>query len=428
MVNIFIKSFGCSANLSDGEIIGGLLVKAGHKITDETKADIMIINVCTVKGENTAIKDIKILRKNINYPDKKKYLITGCITPKIISEIEKLIKAVSFLSTHNIIDVVEVIKLIIQDKKIINIEKRTCEKILFPRNKKNSSIGIVQIATGCFNMCSYCSTKLIKGNLFSFSPENIIKDVENFIKEGCKEIWLTAQDTACYGLDINTDITELLEKLCSIKGDFFIRLGMGNPRYFIKFIDKLIPVFKNKKMFKFLHMPVQSGDDVVLKNMNRGYNVKDFEDIVYKFKKEIPEMTISTDIIVGFPEETEEQFKDSFNLIKRIKPAVLNISRFIPRENTLAFDRKLVSSNDQKKRSKALTLLHKKIALEISNSWKGWKGRVLVDERRKDFSVLSRNFAYKPIVIKQDIPLNSYVDVEIIETKTHHFIGKVKNE
>ncbi len=319
MAKIFVKTFGCSANFSDSEIMRGLLKDAGFDFSDDALADIIIINICTVKGDSTALKYIRKTHELYPY---KKIIIAGCITKEIIPKIREFLPDASFINTHNIQEIVSVVEETLHNNPVCIFAKDKCRKILVPRVRRNKIIGIVQVAKGCINSCNYCSTKLIKGDLLSFSVEDIVEDVKKLVADGCKEIWLTAQDTSCYGFDIKTNLPKLLEEVCSIEGDFFVRIGMGNPKHFKNYTKELIQAFKHPKMFKFLHIPAQSGNNQILEAMNRGYTVEEFENIVQEFRKEIPNITISTDIIVGFPDETNEQFQDSVNLIKKIKPEV----------------------------------------------------------------------------------------------------------
>ena len=182
---------------------------------------------------------------------------------------------------------------------------------------------------------------------------------------------------------------------------------------------------KDEKIFKFLHIPVQSGNNEVLKAMRRGHTAETFVDIVNAFRKEIPEITISTDIIVGHPTETEEQFQDTINLVKEIKPDIINIARFASRPGTAAATMQgQVHGNIRKDRSRRLTEVHKQVALEKNQKWLGWEGEVIVDEKVKD-GVSSRNYAYKPIVIRQDLPIGSIIKVKIMEAKPYFLVGTI---
>jgi len=206
---------------------------------------------------------------------------------------------------------------------------------------------------------------------------------------------------------------ELLDEVLNIKGDFKIRLGMINPNFALKYLDRLIKVYKNEKMFKFLHVPVQSGNNRILKLMRRKYTVEDYKKIVSRFKKEIPDITVSTDIICGFPSETEEEFLDSFNLIKETKPDILNINMFWPRPKTEAAKMKQIPSWKIKERTRKLTKLFHRIALEQNKKWIEWNGEIIIDGYGKNNTSVGRNYAYKQVVLKGKYKFGEKVKVEI---------------
>jgi MiaB/RimO family radical SAM methylthiotransferase len=267
----------------------------------------------------------------------------------------------------------------------------------------------------------------VKGKLFSYPMDAIRQDVKSHLKAGCKEIWITSNDTGAYMAEQGgkQKIVELLENILSVPVDFKLRLGMMNPGNTITILNQLIKIYKNPKMFKFLHIPMQSGNDDILKLMNRKYNVNDFIKVIEAFRKEIPEITISTDIIVGFPSETEGQFQDSLNLVEKIKPDVLNISRYAAREGTIAAKMKQHSTNELKRRSRLMTELYRKIAFENNKKWLNWQGKILIDEKgSKEGSFIGRNYCYKPVVVKRSFNLGDEVDVKITDTTIFDLRGE----
>jgi MiaB/RimO family radical SAM methylthiotransferase len=245
----------------------------------------------------------------------------------------------------------------------------------------------------------------------------IRQDVKEHLKDGCKEIWITSNDTGAYMVEQGgkQKLVELLDQILSIPLDFKVRVGMMNPGNTITMLDELIEIYKNPKIFKFLHIPLQSGNDNILKLMNRRYNVEEFIKVVEAFRKEIPEITISTDIIVGFPSETEEQFEDSLNIIKKIKPDALNLSRYAEREGTIAAKMKKLSTNTLKQRSRIMTNLYREIAFENNKRWLDWKGKILIDEQGKNDSWIGRNYCYKPVIVKGDFKLGDEIEVKIAD-------------
>lgn len=409
-MKVHVKSYGCSANIAEGEIIKGQFEEA-----DEKNADWIIYNICTVKGDAKILREIRKFRKQ--HPDKK-LAITGCIAPSIIEPLKKIDSDILLINTHHI----DKIKELIEEKQNALTYAKTV-KLGYKRKRSNPAIGIVPIASGCLDACAFCSTHLVKGPLYSYPEEKILEEVKKCIQDGCKEIWITAQDTCCYGFDTGTNLAELLQKIVKIEGEFFVRVGMGNPRHVTKYLNELVSAMKHPKIFKFLHIPLQSGNNEVLKAMRRGHTAETFTDIIKAVRKEIPEITISTDIIVGYPTETEEQFEDTLKIMQEIKPDIINISRFAPRPGTPAAEMPQVHGNIRKQRSRKLTELQRKISLEKNKQWLNWEGEIIIDEKVKD-GMSGRNYAYKPVVIRKEIPLGTKVKAKITETHSTYLVGR----
>jgi MiaB-like tRNA modifying enzyme len=266
----------------------------------------------------------------------------------------------------------------------------------------NPVISIVEIASGCMSECTFCQTKLAKGWLRSYRIGDIVKQIQSDIESGCKEFWLTSTDTGCYGRDNGTNLVELLKTCCySIEGNFKIRVGMMNPMYLPEIQDKMIHLFlTSEKLFKFLHIPVQSGSDRILRKMKRGHTSKTFLDLVRAFREKIPEITISTDLIVGFPSETDDDFEETLNLVEKAEPDIINLARYSARPGTESakWKDKRISSQVAKSRSEKLHLLAKRVAKKRNSYWKNWQGEIIIDEISEKV-VQGRNYAYKPVVI-----------------------------
>src|SRR3989338_7583627 len=413
MTKVFFQTHGCSVNFSETEQMKGILAKWDFEIIgDMETADVIIINVCTVKGENTALREIKKINEDYGT---KKLIVAGCLTEELIENVKEVRDDVSFINTDNIKRITEVVEEEINDNHIELLSKEKELKLNLPKIRKNPAVGIVPILNSCALNCSYCSVKEIKGELFSYPIEDITKEVEKCLNDGCKEIWITSQDNAAYGIE-NKDnkLPLLLNNILEINKDFFVRIGMMNPSNVLPILDPLVEIYKNKKIFKFLHIPVQSGNNKILRLMNRNYTVDDFKKIANRFREAIHNITISSDIICGFPTETEEQFKDSLNLIKEIKPDVLNISRFMARPGTKAAHMEgQIAGGVSKDRSRLLTDIFGNIARMQNEKWLDWEGEVLIDEIGKNDSFIGRNFAYKPVIVKGDFKLGDIVNVRI---------------
>ena len=347
-MKIYIKTFGCQLNYSDSEVIAGILKQNGFDIVNNlNQADIIIINSCGAKSvtQNRILDFIKTIKN-------KEIFVGGCL-PKMI----KLKGVTGIFDTNTILELPEIIK-----NRYSKFSDKKENRLNKPKIRINKEIAIVPISQGCLGNCNYCSVKFARGSLKSYKPEDIIQEIKTALKEDCKKIYLTAQDTGCYGLDINTTLPSLLKEILNLKENFQLRLGMSNPHYIKKYKKQFIPIFKDKRIMPFLHIPVQSGSDKILKEMNRQYKIKDFIDTVNFFRKNISNMNIATDIIVGYPTETEQDFNKTYNLIKKIKPEVLNISKFGPRPKTEAAKLKQLHTKIIKERSKKLTYLFRDIS------------------------------------------------------------------
>ena len=338
-MKVFVKTYGCTFNKRDGQAIEGVLAKAGFSlINNEKEADIIIVNTCGVKSvtQNKIINYIKSL--------KKPTFVGGCLTKMI--DFSKL--KVHIFDTNTISQLPNQIKNNL--KTNISNEKENHLKLPVIETK---DLQIIPIAEGCLGNCNYCSVKFARGNLHSYPIEEIVSSIH------AKKILLTSQDNGCYGLDINTNLIELLNNILKLKQDFKLRIGMMNPEHVIKMLPKLIEIYKDPRIIKFIHIPVQSGSNKVLKEMNRKYKIEDFKKIVNEFRKTIPNICISTDIIVGYPTETEEDFIETKKLLEDFKLEVVNLSKFAPRPNTQAAKLKQIPIEVMRDRSKILTKIIK---------------------------------------------------------------------
>jgi MiaB-like tRNA modifying enzyme len=276
--------------------------------------------------------------------------------------------------------------------------------------------------------CTYCITRFARGRLKSYSIKKIVSATDKWLKRGVKEIKLTAQDTAAYGMDYDdgTNIYELVSKIVKLKGDFRIRIGMMNPKSAIKILPKIIDMYRYEKVYKFLHLPLQSGDNRVLSRMMRGYTVEDFIYVIKKVRSAVNNLMLSTDIIVGFPGETADEFEKSIEVIKQIKPDIVNITRFSAREGTAAAHMKpQVVSRIAKERSRILSELRFKISKEINTKFVGSFEKILLTERGKNNTFVGRTSAYRPVVIDaNNFKIGDFVNVKIIFAMPTYLIGK----
>ncbi|NDB32013.1 MAG: tRNA (N(6)-L-threonylcarbamoyladenosine(37)-C(2))-methylthiotransferase [Nitrososphaeria archaeon] len=422
MAKIWVESYGCSASFADAEMISGLIVNGGHSLAESSRdADLNLIVTCSVKDAtaNKMVNRIKRLKS-------KPLIVAGCLAKAEPKSVQKFSPNASLLGPNSIGKTLQIIDTTLQGKKRIEIEDSDVTKTGLPKVRLNPVVGIVEIASGCMSECTFCQTKLARGDLQSYRLGDIVRQVTQEIKEGCKEVWLTSTDNGCYGLDIGTSLPELVNKVSEIPQDFMIRVGMMNPMYMPKIKTDLVKSFENDKVFKFLHVPVQSGSNKILHEMKRGHTAETFRDIVNRVRTRFPRFTISTDVIVGFPGETQEDFEDTVNLIKETKPDVVNLSRYSQRPGTPAAEMVQIPVAEVKNRSKKLFDIINKISLQNNQEWIGWTGTVLFDEQTDD-AIRGRNFAYKPVFVEEPVKVGDKVRVTITRATNHGLYGTISS-
>jgi threonylcarbamoyladenosine tRNA methylthiotransferase CDKAL1 len=397
---VWVEGYGCSASMADSEMIRGLLKSAGYEVAaKQSEGALNLIVTCSVKDatEHKMVGRIKSLTES-----GKPLVVAGCLPKAEREKVELLSPSASLLGPHSIERSADVVGSAFAGSRLVALEDSISDKVNIPRVRVNPVVSIVEIASGCMSECTFCQTKLAKGRLRSYRMGDIMRQIRSDVVEGgCREVWLTSTDNGCYGRDIGSDLVELLKTCCSIQGDFKIRLGMMNPMYLPEMLNRLVEVFhENDKLFKFLHIPVESGSNRVLRKMKRGHTARTFLDAVQSFRKKIPKMTISTDVIVGFPTETEGDFQTTLDLLEKAEPDIVNSSRYGARPGTESakWKRERVSSQVAKERSGRLHILARKIAKKRNSLWLGWQGEIIVDEIIGKVAQ-GRNYAYKPVVL-----------------------------
>lgn len=410
----FVEGYGCSMNIAETEQIMGFLKKENFKIVKKSeKADFILINTCAVKDqtENRMINRIKKLFA-ISRKKKSKLIVFGCL-PKVNAE------RVNQISE-------EIIQMGPNLEELTHFLKKENERFS-PKLKEirhNKYITIIPIAKGCLGNCTFCCTKFARGVLESYPKKEIVKKFKSSLKE-TKEIWLTAQDTGCYGMDIGELLPSLIKELLKEKENFRIRIGMMDPKHLLKFYKEYISLFEDKRLYRFFHIPVQSGSDKILKLMNRTYKAEDYEKLIKKIKKDLPDATISTDIIVGFPTETKVDFKKTVSLLKKTKPSVVNISRYGARKGTIAAEMThQIHGRIKKERSRILSELCREIAEKNSKAFKNKEYEIYVTEKGSRGGYVGRTIDYKVSVIKEPM-LGKFVKIKVKSTHANYLLCEI---
>lgn len=418
---VFLESFGCASNVADGEFMAGSLAEAGFELVNSAEgADVLVYNTCAVKTptENRAVE----ILKRAGDMKGRRLLITGCLPLINLKRLEKEVRFDAALGPSCGPRIVEAVR------KVINNEARVIEKpdsqvkpsLLVARQATNPVVGIMPVAHGCLGSCNYCCVVFARGRLHSFSIDDIVNRVQTDLGSGAREVWLTGQDVAAYGRDIGVNLVDLLKEVCSLEATFLIRVGMMTPNLVLDMLPELVEAFQNERVFKFLHLPVQSGDNQVLERMNRLYTAEEFKQVVEAFRKAMPSITLATDVICGFPSESDEAFNRTLRLIEKVKPDIVNVSKFFSRPGTIAesMEPKVIPQQITA-RSRRIAASARSIALEKNRAWLNWQGRILIDESgKRDNTLIGRNFAYKPIVIKSSDKglLRNFADAKVTRT------------
>ncbi|XP_020532195.1 threonylcarbamoyladenosine tRNA methylthiotransferase isoform X4 [Amborella trichopoda] len=331
---IYIKTFGCSHNQSDSEYMAGQLSAYGYAINDNPEeADLWLINTCTVKSPSQSAMETLILKSK---SARKPLVVAGCV-PQGSKDLKEL-EGVSIIGVQQIDRVVEVVEETLKGHEVRLLKRSTLPALDLPKVRKNRFVEILPINVGCLGACTYCKTKHARGHLGSYTVESLVNRVRQVISGGVKEIWLSSEDTGAYGRDIGVNLPILLNAIVAeLPPDrsTILRIGMTNPPFILEHLNEIAKVLCHPCVYSFLHVPVQSGSDFVLKAMNREYTVGEFKVVVDTLNQLVPGMQIATDIICGFPGETDEDFAETIKLIQEYRFPHVHISQFYPRPGFL---------------------------------------------------------------------------------------------
>lgn len=416
---IWVKTWGCAHNSSDSEYMAGQLAAYGYLLTDaKYEADLWLLNSCTVK---TPAEDHFKNEIDDGRARGTPVVVAGCVPqgqPKA-----NYLQGLSIIGVQQIDRVVEVVEETLKGHSVRLLgTKKDAEKkkvggasLLLPKIRKNPLIEIIPINTGCLNQCTYCKTKHARGELGSYPPEEIVARAIQSFQEGVCEIWLTSEDTGAYGRDIGTSLPELLRQLVRVIPDgCMLRLGMTNPPYILEHLEAIAEILNHPRVYAFLHLPVQSGSDAVLSDMKREYCVADFERVVNFLRDRVPGISIATDIICGFPTETEQDFDSTMELCSKHRFPSLFINQFFPRQGTPAYRMERVPTKQVKNRTKRLSELFK--SYQPYDSQVGQRQSILVTDISHDKNYyVGHNKEYVQVLVPMDPDyMGKMVDVLIV--------------
>jgi len=432
----FIETYGCQQNVSDSETIAGMLISMGYTMTDvKEDADFILYNTCAVR-ENAELKVYGNLGALKHLKARKEGLILavcGCMMQQqsVKEEIRRKYKHIDIVfGTHSLWRFPEIVaSCLFEQKRVFDVvESDGAIAEGLPAKKADGPCAWVSVMYGCNNFCSYCIVPYVRGRERSRDKADILAEVKECVKNGAKEVTLLGQNVNSYGNDLaeNIDFADLLTMVCKVDGLHRVRFMTSHPK---DISDKLIDTMaREEKICKQLHLPVQAGNDRVLKTMNRRYTQAEYMQKIEKIKAKMPGIALTTDIIVGFPGETSEEFADTLDVLKKVRYDTIFSFIYSKRPGTPAAEMEDVISPEQKKINfDELLRVQDAISKEKNMEFEGKVVKVLVEGYSKNNknALMGRTEGGKTVNFEGDASLiGQFADVEITDAKTWSLTGK----
>lgn len=430
-----LTTFGCQMNEKQSEAVAGIMDEIGYIRQDSEEADVVIYNTCTVR-ENANLKVYGRLGHLHSLKDQNpdmKIILFGCMMqePHVVEKIKKTYSFVNLVfGTHNIFKFAELFyEMLLSDMQIVDIWEGT-DKIVenLPTERNYTFKSGVNIMFGCNNFCSYCIVPYVRGRERSRRPEAIIKEVKRLVEDGVSEVMLLGQNVNSYGKTLDEPVTfaQLLTMLEEVEGLRRIRFMTSHPK---DLSDELIEVMaKSKKICHHLHLPLQSGSSRVLKEMNRRYDKEKYLGLVDKIRTAVPDISLTTDIIVGFPGETEEDFQETLDVVKKAGYDTAFTFLYSKRTGTPAAAKEdQVPQDVAKDRFNRLLALVQEQGRIRSSRFQGTIQEVLVEEESKEKGIFTGRTQYNLLVhfpADKNL-LGTYVNVKLEECKGFYYLGSL---
>ncbi len=434
MKKYLITTFGCQLNENDSEKLAGITEKLGYEKTEKLEeADLVIFNTCCVR-ENAEERLFGKLGELKKQREEKGTIIAigGCMMqePAMLEKIKQSYNYTDIVfGTHTLHKFEEDLKKVIEERKkvrdVIDIDGEVIEDLPIKRNDKFKAS--VTIMYGCNNFCAYCIVPYVRGRERSRKPEKILEEVQELSKEGYKEITLLGQNVNSYDGRNGYKFANLLNDVCKIEGIERIRFISPHPKDFTD--DVIEAIANNPKIARVVHLPLQAGNSKVLKEMNRKYTKEQYLELVEKMKKRIPDVVFSTDIIVGFPGETDEEFEDTLDVVKKVNYEQVYMFIYSRREGTVA-DRmeNQISEEIKHKRFDKLKELYDSRVSENNKKYIGTMQKILVDGYSKnDKTTLTGRTDTNKVVNfegKEEL-IGKMIDIKITEEHKWYLKGEI---
>ena len=433
----YVETYGCQQNEADSERIRGILVQSGYAITDTPEgADVVVMNTCAIRehAEQRVFGNLGALTHTKRRHPEQKIFLCGCMAgqPHVVERLKKSFPHVSgVFSTHHLWQFAEILYRVLTGKKRVFFVEDEAGSIAegLPQQRDNTLKAWVSIMYGCNNFCTYCIVPYVRGRERSRKAEDILAECRTLIENGTKEITLLGQNVNSYGKDLaeGIDFADLLAQIAVIPGDFLIRFMTSHPRDASKKLFDTMAA--SPKIAKQLHLPFQSGSSRVLKAMNRHYDRAKYLETVRYAKSVMPELVLTSDVIVGFPGETEEEFEETISLIELVRYDSLFTFIFSPRKGTPAASMEDPTSKEEKnRRFDRLCAVQNAISEQIHAEYVGKTFRCLVDGTDKDY-LTARTEGGRLVRMAGDAALiGQFVPVRISGSTTWSLTGIIEKE
>ena len=398
-MSIWFEGYGCTANQGETIEMRDRANELGHRIASNPEiAETIVLGTCTVL-ESTQNKMEKRISELMDQG--KNVIVSGCMATADSKVLGEKFPEAPLISPGDLEGLGDL------------IGRGGCK----PEKFDSPLAAILPISSGCLGRCTYCATVRARGRVTSRSVNDIFFKAQYAIDSGSKEILLTSQDNGAFGADSNSSLEFLLRELSHLEGDFRLRVGMLNPMLVSGRSEAMAEAWADSRIYKFMHLPIQSGSQKILDSMVRDHTLDEFWEVVNVFRKHYPEMMIITDIITGFPGETDQDHQDTVDLLNALSPDLVNVTRFSPRKGTPASKYKRVNGRIVKKRSRELTSLRKKLGAKSFKRFVGKQISILTVENQKKGSTLCRDDNYRPVILKKELPLGEFHDVRITDSE-----------
>ncbi|NOZ88472.1 MAG: tRNA (N(6)-L-threonylcarbamoyladenosine(37)-C(2))-methylthiotransferase [Crenarchaeota archaeon] len=400
---VYVETYGCALNQADTGLMLSALSRRGYRRVDSPwEADVIILNTCTVRLETEEKMKNRIRRlREVAAKTGARLIVAGCMATAQPYTVKRLAPEAVLVSTQNVHRVYEAVE---EGRDLLGEPPRP--KTVYapePGLLQRGRVAEVPVADGCLGDCSFCLTKLARRRVLSRPMEQIVETVEALARRGVVEVRLTGQDVAVYGVDIygRRMLPELLRRIAEIPGRFMVRVGMMSPDQLEPILDEYLEVMRSPRFYKFFHLPVQSGDDRVLRIMKRGYTVDEYRSLVKEVRRKMPGAMVATDIIVGHPGEDEEAFENTVKLVEELRFERVHLAQYTPRPRTVAAGLPQVPDPVKKERSKRLMAVVERIGLEEHSRYLGSRALALVVDRGPRGGLDAKLYNYMPVILPE---------------------------